>query len=231
MPSLIYKIYPTKTITKLQLKVSKLGINNNFNLESFLSIRLIITILIFVLSLIFSKYGYILAPILSIIFYIGLEYICLDIAIQKRVKKLDKEALFFFEVLVLTLENGRSLKQALELTTNNINSNISLEFKKVLEEVNLGKSLNESLEALKQRMPSEAISNAILNMIECNLYGNSIVDTMYNQIDFLRQKELLEAKGEIAKLPLKISVISVIFFIPLMFLIILAPILINYISK
>ncbi len=231
MDSLVNKIYPNKTITKLKLKKQKLGINNKFNLETFITIRLILTIIIFIFSLIFIKYGYIMAPILSVVFYFGSEYLVLDRPIKKRIRVLDKEALFFFEVLVLTLENGRSLKHALELSTSNIDSEVSLEFKEALNEVNLGKSLNESLEDLKKRMPSEAISNAILNMIECNIYGNSIVDTMYNQIDFLRQKELLEAKGEIAKLPTKISVISVLFFLPIMFLIILAPILINLINK
>ena len=188
MDSLIAKIYPSKALSKLALKKQKLGPNNSFKLETFVTIRLILTIIIFIISLVYLKYGYFIAPILSILFYIGMEYIFLDIPIKKRIKHLDKEALFFFEVLVLTLENGRSLKQALELTTENIDSSISSEFKQALEEINLGKSLNESLSDLKRRMPSDAISNAILNMIECNTYGNSIVDTMYNQIDFLRQK-------------------------------------------
>ena len=229
--ALIYKIYPTKAINRITNKVKKLGPNNSFNIASFLTIRLFLIIFIFTITLIFNKYGYILAPLISIIFYLLSEYIFLDLPIKKRSKKLDNEALFFFEVLVLTLENGRSLKQALELTTSNVLSDISLEFKEALEEINLGKSLNESLKDLKSRIPSDAINSAILNMIECNTYGNSIVDTMYNQIDFLRQKQLLEAKGEIAKLPTKISIISVIFFLPIMFLIILAPILINFLNK
>ena len=228
---LIYRLYRKSTITKLENKVKKLGSNNDFSLDLFLTGRLILTIIIFIVSLVSSKYGYILAPLSSVLFYILMEDLFIDYRIRKRVKKLDKEALFFLEVLVLTLENGRSLKQALELTTKNIDSEISLEFKNTLEEVDLGKSLNEALENLKLRMPSEAINNIILNMIECNTYGNNIVGAMYNQIDYLREKELLEAKGEIAKLPTKISVVSVLFFLPIMFLIILAPILINFIEK
>ena len=99
----------------------------------------------------------------------------------------------------------------------------------MLEEVRLGKSINEALESLKKRIPSEAINNAILNMIQANTYGTNIIDSMYNQIDFLRDKQLLDVKAQIAKLPTKISIISVLFFIPIMFLIILAPVLLNYI--
>ena len=56
------------------------------------------------------------------------------------------------------------------------------------------------------------------------------VDAIDNKIDYLREKRKMEVKAKIAKLPVKISVISVIFFVPLMLLIILGPIILSYIS-
>jgi len=229
--NIIYKIYSKKTIDRITNKVKLLGVYNNYNIAFLLNLRLFVSIIIFVATLFFSKYGYILAPMLTILFYYFSEKIVLDYQIYKRAKKLDKEALFFFEVLVLTLEGGRNLKHALNLTVSNIDSEISAEFKKMLAEVKLGKSLNESLEAMKKRIPSDTINNTLLNMIQSNTFGNSIVDSMYNQIDYLRGKQLLDVKAEIAKLPTKVSVISVIFFVPIMLLIILAPVIIEYISK
>lgn len=229
--SIIHKIYREKTINKIDAKVKLLGVYNHYDVVTLLNTRLILTILIFIGILIFSKYGYFLAPILAIMFYVLSEKIVLDYQIKQRVKKLDKEALFFFEVLVLTLEGGRNLKHALSLTVENIDSEISEEFKKMLAEVKLGKSLNESLESMKKRIPSDTINNTLLNMIQSNTFGNSIVDSMYNQIDYLREKQMLDVKAEIAKLPTKVSVISVLFFVPIMLLIILAPVLIEYISK
>ena len=229
--NIIYKIYSKKTIDRITNKVKLLGVYNNYNIAFLLNLRLVVSIIIFVTTLFFSKYGYILAPMLTILFYYFSEKMVLDYQIYKRAKKLDKEALFFFEVLVLTLEGGRNLKHALNLTVSNIDSEISAEFKKMLAEVKLGKSLNESLEAMKKRIPSDTINNTLLNMIQSNTFGNNIVDSMYNQIDYLRGKQLLDVKAEIAKLPTKVSVISVIFFVPIMLLIILAPVIIEYISK
>ena len=57
-----------------------------------------------------------------------------------------------------------------------------------------------------------------------------VVDTMYNQIDYLREKKKLEVKASISKVPIKISVISVLFFVPLILLLILSPILISYLK-
>jgi len=229
--SIIYKIYREKTINKINDKIKLLGVYNNYNVEVLLNSRLFLTILIFIGTLIFSKYGYFLAPILAVLFYYLSEKIVLDYQIRRRSHKLDKEALFFFEVLVLTLEGRRNLKHALSLTVQNIDSEISEEFKKMLAEVKLGKSLNESLESMKKRIPSDTINNTILNMMQSNTFGNSIIDSMYNQIDYLREKQMLDVKAEIAKLPTKVSVISVLFFVPIMLLIILAPVLIEYISK
>ncbi len=229
--NLIYKIVPSSSIRKIESKISLLGVSADIKAVDFIAFRLVFTIVIFGLVLILSKYGYFLAPIASIVFYMVSEYVLIDYKIKKRGKRLEKEALFFFEVLVLTLESGRNIHQALTLTTQNVNSEISLEFQRTLDDVNKGKELNESLEAMKKRIPSETINNAILNMIQSSNFGNSIIDAMYHQIDYLRDKQLLDVKAEIAKLPTKISVISVLFFVPIMLLIILAPVLIQYISK
>ena len=57
-----------------------------------------------------------------------------------------------------------------------------------------------------------------------------IIDTMQTQVDYLREKRIMEVKSAISKIPTKISVISVFFFIPLILLIILGPVLINYLG-
>ena len=226
--SLFVKIYPKRTIDRVERKIKLLGVSNHYNLFAILNFRVIISLILFVIILIVSDIGYILAPVVAILFYYLSEKILLDYPIKKRAKKLEKEALFFFEILLLTLEAGRNLGHALNLTTANVDSELSLEFKKTLSEVKLGKSLNEALNDMKKRIPSEAINNAILNMVESNIFGNSIVVSLSNQIDFLNNKQMLDVKAEINKLPTKVSIVSVVFFVPIMLLIILAPVLVRY---
>jgi len=226
--NIAYKIYRESTINKIESKIKLLGLNSTLKATTFLNTRLVLTIIIFTISLIYFKQGFIVAPILTIIFYIGMEYFLLNYKIKKRTKKLEEEALFFFEILVITLESGRSLKHAIELTTSNIDSELSSEFKKTIAEESLGKSLQESLRDMKYRIPSDSINNTILNMIESNIFGSSILESLNNQLEYLKEKRLLEIKGEINKLPTKISVISVIFFLPILLLIILAPVLLEY---
>ena len=83
---------------------------------------------------------------------------------------------------------------------------------------------------MQKHIPSESINNIILALTQANIYGSSIISTMYNQIDYLREKRKMEIKAQISKIPTKISVISVFFFIPLILLIILGPILLGFLE-
>mgnify|MGYP002561429653 FL=1 len=224
------KIYPRRTLDRVDKKVKLMGVNSHVKALTILNLRVFISLLLFIIILLVSNMGYILAPVIAILFYYLSEKLLLDYPIKRRARKLEKESLFFFEILLLTLESGRSLGHALNLTTQNIDSEISSEFKETLLQVKLGKSLNEALNDMKMRIPSDTINNAILNMVESNMFGSDIVVSMTNQIDYLRQKQLLDVKAEINKLPTKVSILSVLFFVPIMLLIILAPVLIDYLG-
>lgn len=228
--SFILKIISTKTIKRLEKKNLFLGNNSNEFVIKFLKRRLISMIILFLL-LVFTKQGFIIAPIIVFFVYILAEYIVFDINITIRKNKLDNEALFFFEALVLSLDSGVSIKKALELNTKNIDSELSDEFKKVLTEINLGKTLTEALDNFKQRIPSENINTVILNIIQSNKFGTDITTSIYDQVDYLREKRYLELKGNISKLPVKLSIISVLFYIPLILLLILSPVLLNLFTK
>lgn len=225
----IRKIYREKDIKKIQEKINMLG-NTKWDAIRFMNYRLLTTIIFSLFIIIFTRLGYILIPFLIIMYYYLFYYLVITRPIRIRMEKLDREALYFFEVLTLTLESGHNLENSIGLTVSNIDSELSDEFKKSLIEVKYGKSLIEALDDLKKRIPSETINNIILNITQTSVFGNSIIDTMNNQIEFLRDKQLLEIKGKINKIPNKVSIVSVIFVIPLILLLVLGPVLIKFLT-
>ena len=225
----VKKIYREHELNRIYEKILTLR-NYPFDEISFLNIRLITTLLLFFITLLVFKGGYITSPIISLIYYYLFEYLFLDTLILKRTNKLDREALTFFEILTLSLQSGRNLEKALEITVQNVNSELSDEFKKTLFEVKFGKSLIEALNDTKKRIPSETINNIILNITQTNIFGNSIIETMYSQIEFLREKQVLGVREQINKLPNKISIISVLFIVPIILLIVLGPFLITLVN-
>lgn len=228
---LIKRIYSKRSLARLDRKITSLGSSSKLNVNKFLNYKIVILIFTFFCSLFYFDWGYILAPVLSIVIYVLYDYSFLDLPIKKRINILEHDAIFFFEVLALTLQSERNLKLCLQITSDAIDSDLSTEFKVALKEIKLGKSLNEALEDLKLRIPSKTVKNVILSIIESNVYGNSLEDSLNNQIEYLTDKRILDIKGQINKMPTKISVISVLLFIPLIMLLILGPVLINYFIK
>lgn len=226
----VSRIYNKRYIDKLINKVKLLGFNDKTSAYDLIITRLATSIIIFILLLFIFDYGYIVAPIGTLVYYLLFNKASIDDRIKKRSVKLEAEAMHFFEVLTLSLETGRNLVEAIDVTTANVSGILSDEFKETVREVNFGKSLNEALSDMQARIPSDTINNIILSLTESNLYGNSIIKNLYNQIDFLREKRKMEVKGRISKVPILISVISVFFFIPLLLLLIVGPIILDYLG-
>ncbi len=224
------RIFNQNKLDKLDNKIKKLGIYNKIEATKFMSLRLFSSIVIFFVVLYISDFGYIVAPIVTLLYYYLFERVLIDERIKKRCSKLEQEAMYFFEVLTLSLETGRNLEEAIKVTIKNVDSELSDEFKNAIREIKFGKSLTESLNDMQANIPSDSINNIILTLTQADLYGNSIIESLYSQIDYLREKKKLEMKAVISKVPIKVSVISVLFFVPLVLLIILAPILLNYLN-
>ena len=213
---IINKIYRVKDIEAIQTKIDQLGYTKKkYDATMFLTIRMITTILLAIVLFVFYYSKYFIIPFIIIIYYNLFYYIFITMPLNKRIKKLDKDALAFFEVLTLSLESGKNLENSLELTCYNIDNELSNEFKKSLFEIRFGKSLMEALEALKKRIPSDTVNNIILNITQTSVFGSSIIDTMNTQVEYLREKQIMEIKERINKIPNKVSIISVIFIIPL----------------
>lgn len=222
----IRKIYSKKTIQKLENKIMMLGSKSKFSAEKFLLVRLIFSLLILILALL-SLQDIFLSLGLTVFYYIGFSYL-IDYYLDKRKKELESDALLFFEVLALALESGKDLVSSLEITTDSIHSSLSLEFKQVLYEIKYGKSVKEAFMSFKKRLPSDTLNNVILNMINSYSSGGNLVESLNEQVEYIRSIKKMELKEKINRLPIQISVVSVIFVVPMVLLLILGPVVLEY---
>ena len=225
------RFYRKKRVKEIEKKIKLLGVSCNLGVYTFLNIQLIGSIICFIIGLFIGPFGFVFGPLFGILYYVGISYFLIDRRIKLRQRKLEDEALSFFEILVLSLETGRNLQEAFYVTTKSADGELAREFNEVLREVKYGKSLTESMRGMTEKIPSDTINNIIVTFTDANIYGSSIIDSLYNQLDYLREKRKDLIKEEISKVPIKISVISVFFFIPLILLIILGPVLLSYLGN
>ena len=208
---------------------SKLKLINSKNTYLFLYTRIITSILVYILCLFTFNLGYIIAIICMLIWYNSFMLV-LNFKIKERSEKLESEALEFFEILTLSLESGKNIEGALESTTSSIDSELSKEFRQTLYEIKFGKDISMAFSDMRLRIPSDIINNIILNIVEANKFGNGVLSTMYDQIEYLREKRVLNIREKINKIPNKVSIISVLFIVPLILILILGPYLIELIG-
>jgi len=183
---------------------------------AFIYLRLLFVLIVFALSLVASKYGYIIAPLCSIVFYYLLEYVVLDKNIINRMEKLEKDALEFFPIFLMIFKSVKNVKNALEKCNEIVDNDLSKEFDLVLADINLGKSLDESLLNMNKKIPSIMVSNIITDLTESNRLGNSINESINLQLDLIKEKIRKDYLTDLRIVPFRITIMFIIFVLLLL---------------
>ena len=188
---------------------------------AYIYIRLIASVGVFLMFLVSNRLGYIFGPIAGIVFYLLFEYLTLDRSIIDRMEILEKDALEFFPIFVVIYKNGKSVKNAIEKCLEIVNNDLSKEFQLVLDNVNLGKSLDESLLNMNKRIPSIMVNNIITDLTESNRLGNNISDSINLQLDLINEKRKKNYLTDLRVIPFRITIVFIIFVLLLLGLLVL----------
>ncbi len=194
---------------RIKNKIDKLGYS--INPLIFIYMRLISSLLLFIVLLFFVSYGYIISPIVTVLYYILVENIILDGSIKIRKNEIESDSVEFMPIFLLSLKSGRNIKKALYYTTEVVDNSLSSEFKRVLHDSKIGKSFDEALIQMKERIPSDLVNNMIVSIIEANRLGNNINDSINTQLSYIEEKKKRKILNTYRAIPIKIAIVSVIF--------------------
>lgn len=220
-------LYPSNLLNYIAQKGQLTG--KKINHALFLDCQLVISVLLYIILILFNV-NFLLAAGVVIAMAYMMYYIIIKRPIIIRTTKLEKDSIIFFEALTLSLASGANLETAIKVSTDNIENSVSYEFKKVLLDLKFGKTLQEGLNDLSSRVPSPAIKNTITNIHQSITLGTDLINSLYRQIDYLQAKHINDIKRRASTVPLKISIISVMIFIPMITLLVLGPVIINYLK-
>lgn len=216
--SLTNRIYKKSVTSKVGLKIRYLGLKLNPTI--FISVRLLICFIVFLILFVFLENGFIVAPLLTIVIYYFIEYFFLDFWIKKRTKRLENDALLYFPMFILNFQNCKNIKKSISLNEELADNLMALEFSKVLNDINVGKSADEAMILLLNTCPSEIIKNIIISIMEANRTGNNINESVNIQLEYLREKKNKEKINAYKIVPLKICTLFFAFVLILLFMLI-----------
>lgn len=198
---------------KLRRKIKLLGINYDANV--FNSLRLVFSLILFFYLIFSIKYGYIIAPLIAIIFYLLSEYVVIDIPLRNKIINMEKEGIEYVSSLLLNLKNSKSIRVSIKNSSRVINSDLSKEFSQVINDTKIGLTLEESLNNLSERIPSIFLQNIILNLKESNKNGTKVIDSIERQLEAMEQHYEEIVVGRNKSIPI-IMCLNTILFLSLM---------------
>ena len=215
MNNFVKVLYPKKYLVNLNKKIKRLGINNKIRIDTFLTTRLLMEFIIFIVLLLIPVYGIILSFLFTILFHYLYEDVLINSRIIKREQVIRNDLETFIKLYLLGLNQNNDAYLVFKMVSKNLDSDLTREIVYLNKKYN---NFNDVVTNLISVIPEYSFSDDIL-MLSSNDTKIS-AEGILNKI--LADKKVMQEKI-ISSIPVKIVLFSVIFLILTLLIIILGP--------
>jgi tight adherence protein C len=147
----------------------------------------------------------------------------LSFRVDARVAKIERALPDALDLIVVCVEAGNALEQAIAAVTRRSSGPLAEELQTTLAEISLGKTRREALRDLSERVGSRDLKTFIASIIQADRLGVSIGQTLRVQSDAARTRRRQRAEELAAQLPVKMLIPLVLFIFPSVLVVILGP--------
>tara|TARA_R110002124_G_scaffold63783_1_gene174678 strand:+ start:27426 stop:28427 length:1002 start_codon:yes stop_codon:yes gene_type:complete len=244
------KFYMKNVVDKLDLKkafqddatVDKLamaGYRGQGHLTTFLFMRLSTPIVVFVIA---AVYLLIIAPgdrplYLNLVYAIGagligsfLPNIMLKNTTTKRQYSIRRAWPDCLDLLLLCVEAGMSVEHAFKRVGREIgNQSVELAEELALTTAELAflEDRGRAFDNLARRTGLDGVKSVMTALIQADRYGTSVGQALRVMAEEGREQRMMEAEKKAAALPPKLTVPLILFFLPVLFIVIISPAMIK----
>ncbi|MFZ5805651.1 MAG: type II secretion system F family protein [Verrucomicrobiota bacterium] len=142
---------------------------------------------------------------------------------KKRKHEIQKALPFTFDLISISVEAGMAFDGAMSVVAQRTVGPLSDELKRALHEINLGISRYDALNNLGERSGVEDLQSFITAVNYISKLGGSLVEVIKIQTEAMRVKRRQRAETLAAQAPVKIMIPLVLFILPCIFIVVLAP--------
>lgn len=144
-------------------------------------------------------------------------------AATKRQALMAKELADVLDMLTVCVEAGLGFDAAVSQVARNTSGPLSVEFSRMLQEMQLGKSRVEALRALSGRTTVDAVHTFASSLIQASELGIPTARVLHEQAGEIRVKRRQAAEEKAQKVPVKILFPLLLCIFPALFIIIIGP--------
>ncbi|WP_233531616.1 type II secretion system F family protein [Paenibacillus alkalitolerans] len=159
-----------------------------------------------------------------------LPYVYLSGKIKKRGRKAIRELPDALDLLTVSLEAGLGFDSALGKLASKKEGVLTTEFHRCLEEIRLGRTRREALIGVRDRVPIDEMRSLVGSILQAEKLGVGMVQVLRVQSSEMRDRRKQRAEEQAMKAPIKMLFPLVIFVFPCLFIVLLGPILIQFVE-
>lgn len=145
----------------------------------------------------------------------------------RRTRVIDRGLSDAIDLIVTNVESGVGLQAAMINVAQKFPGPIGLEFGRTIREISLGRSSQEALDAMARRNGSRELALFARAIAQAERNGIPIARVLRVQADELRERRRQLARERANTFPLRITLLSVLFMFPTLFLLILGPVMLD----
>lgn len=152
-------------------------------------------IFILVFGLIFLKWWQTLI-LMFILYFIGKKApkVYVKRRLKKRIEKLEDQLLDTLTMLSGALKAGLSLPQAFEVVLEDMASPMKEELEQILNLNRLGQPMEEALERLAQRVPTENVEILVTSVVTLSETGGNLAEAFDSIVNTINERERVREK-------------------------------------
>jgi tight adherence protein C len=219
------KLWRKDSRDDIDSQLRRAGASRRLTPEAFMATRVALTVLGVVVGLTLA--GGPRGIVLGIVFAAAAIYIpgfLLKKAAARRAEEIDAELPHFVDQLAIAIEAGMSFDAAVSHLVEANDGPLAEELGRVLTELRVGESRRAAMRSFAERVGSEStlmFANAVLSSDQL---GAPLADILRAQAGDLRHQRQMHAEERAQKAPVKMLFPIAIFILPVMLVVILAPI-------
>lgn len=149
---------------------------------------------------------------------------------RKRVDAIDHALPDAIDLIVTNVEAGVGLQAAIINVAQKSSGPVAEEFNRLVREISLGRSNQEALDAMARRSGSRELSLFARSIAQAERNGVPISRVLRSHAAELRERRQQQARERANTFPLRITLLTVVFMFPTLFLLILGPIVLGLVS-
>jgi tight adherence protein C len=172
--------------------------------------------------------------VLLALFVTVLTYFVPDLLLHsqgaKRQEAIELELPSTLDQMLISVEAGLGFESAMARAGQNGNGPLAAELLRTLQDMQVGRSRREAYVAMAERTGAPDLRSFVRAVVQADAYGVAIASVLRTQAKQMRIKRRQRAEEKAMKLPIKVLFPLMLCILPVLFIVILGPAVINIIA-